>query len=349
MTDSPAVSPLTPPEATNSLIGHEDSERALLDAYRSARLHHAWMLEGPPGIGKATLAYRFARFVLANPDPLAVEVQESPDLGIPPDHSVARQVAAHAHPNLMMVERPRDEEGKPTKTAISVDIVRRLDRFLGSTPAGGNWRVVVVDPADELTRSAANALLKMLEEPPERCIFLLIAHMPGRLLPTIRSRCRRLALPPLPDTLLSSALGATIEPEDRDLAVHLARGSLGQALRILGAQGKDTARETLALLNALPDTDRHAVHTFAERLGQRGGDESFRLACDLLLDWIASRARGRARDGVDAAQLARWSEVWEKVGRTLSQTETYNLDRTQAVLSVFRSLTAVTSKDAALT
>ncbi|MCZ7596889.1 MAG: DNA polymerase III subunit delta', partial [Gammaproteobacteria bacterium] len=145
---------------------------------------------------------------MARPDPAAPEVVSAGDLGIDADHPVARQVRGRAHPDLLVLERPRGEDGGATKTVIPVEQVRRLVRFLGSTASAGGWRVVIVDPADDLNRAAANALLKMLEEPPRRTVFLLVAHLPGRLLPTIRSRCRRIVLKPLPDAAVAAMLAA---------------------------------------------------------------------------------------------------------------------------------------------
>ncbi len=335
----PDADSLDRPEATSILVGHQRAEMALLDSYRSGRVPHAWALEGPKGIGKATLAFRFARFVLAHPAPDAPDVAEAADLAVSPDGSDARQIAARAHPNLIVLERPRDEAGKATSSIIPVDSVRRVSRFLATTAAGGNWRIVVVDAADDLNRASANALLKMLEEPPARCLFLLVAHLPGRLLPTIRSRCRRLALKPLDPALIETVLRTGDEAGgDPALAARLAQGSLGRALELASAEGQETARRLLDLLEGMPRLDAGDAMHLAEWLGARGGEGRYRLASELLLDWIAQRTRSAAGDGRAAAQLARWSEVWEKVGRALAQTEIYNLDRTQTLLTALRSV-----------
>src|SRR6476660_7204283 len=181
------------PRQTSDLFGHREAEAALLNAYRSGRIPHAWLIGGPQGIGKATLAYRMARFVLAHGQPLAPSVQRAENLAIDPDDSVARQVAASSHGGLLTLERTANDRGV-MRTVITVDETRETIGFFGSTAAVDGWRVCVVDTVDELNANAANALLKILEEPPRRSILLLVTHAPGKVLPTIQSRCRKLAL-----------------------------------------------------------------------------------------------------------------------------------------------------------
>lgn len=340
---------IAPPEASRILIGHEAAERTLLDGYRSGRLPHAWLIDGPAGIGKATLAYRFARFLLAHPDPAGADMQAAADLGVADDSAVTRQIAARAHPNLVVLQRPRDEDGKTTGTSIPIDEIRRAGRFLATTAAGGGWRIVIVDAADDLLRPAANALLKMLEEPPTRSLFLLVAHMPGRLLPTVRSRCRRLPLKPLPEATVAEMLHAAGEgedPADLALAARLAQGSFGRALEIVSPEGRNTAHAVSEVLEQMPRLDAERLRALGERLGRRGGEAGFRLAGTMLLDWIAARTRQAARRGAVPGQLAPWSEVWEKVSRALAETEVFNLDRTQTLLMAFRSVSAAAVQDA---
>ena len=185
------------PRETAVLFGHTEVEQALLASYKSGRVPHAWLIGGPPGIGKATLAYRFARFVLAHPDPTAPEVQSAISLALDLENPVARRVAAQAQGDLLVLERVVNEQTGKLYTVIRVDDVRRTVSFFGSTAGEGGWRIAIVDAVDDLQREGANALLKVLEEPPERAILLLVSHAPGRELPTIRSRCRRLLLRPL--------------------------------------------------------------------------------------------------------------------------------------------------------
>jgi DNA polymerase-3 subunit delta' len=190
-------SELIAPRGTAVLYGHGEAEGALLDAYRGGRLPHAWLISGPAGIGKATLAYRMARFVLAHPDPRAPRVTGAQSLAIDADHPVARRIAAQAQGDLLVLERTINEKTGKLRQDIQVDDVRRTVGFFGSTAGEGGWRVAIVDSVDELNPAGANALLKVLEEPPRRALLLLVSHSAGRVLPTIRSRCRLLVLRPL--------------------------------------------------------------------------------------------------------------------------------------------------------
>ena len=186
--------PVPEPRANPDLLGHRDAEATILEAIRAGRMHHAWLITGPEGVGKATLAYRFARRLLAGQprDPAA-----EPSLALEPADPVFRRVAAGSHADLLTIERMFNEKTKRMRTQIAVEDVRTINGFMSLTPAEGGWRVVIVDGAEELNQASANALLKILEEPPPRAILLLVCAAPGRLLPTIRSRCRRLRLTPL--------------------------------------------------------------------------------------------------------------------------------------------------------
>ena len=225
------------PRETHALFGHRAAEATLAQAFAGGRLHHAWLLAGRAGIGKATLAYHMARHMLARPeerDPAAAT------LDVPPGSAATRQVARLAHPGLLVLRRPYDLKSKRLLSVISVDEVRRLRGFLGLTGAEGGWRVVIVDSADELNANAANALLKSLEEPPPRALFLLVTSQPSGLLPTIRSRCRRLDLAPLDAESLQRAAEAALEaaglkrpPADAwPQLARLADGSVRAALQL---------------------------------------------------------------------------------------------------------------------
>ena len=176
------------PRETCSLFGHGKAENDILRSLRPGNLPPALMIGGPPGIGKATLAWRLARFLLAIPEPLAVA--ENENLFVPPDHPVSRQIAALAHPDLVLLRREWNEEAKKFYTQIQVDDVRRAAHLFHQAAGQGGWRICIIDSAEDLNQSSANALLKLVEEPPPRSLFLIIAHRPGRMLPTLRSRCR---------------------------------------------------------------------------------------------------------------------------------------------------------------
>lgn len=333
--DPDALDGVPLPRERLSLIGHAAEEQALLAAYRSGRIHHGWLIGGPEGIGKATLAFRFARFLLANPDPSAPAVRAAPDLAVPENHPASRRVVAGAHPDLVHLRRPWDDKAKRFRTALTVDEVRRVTEFFGSTPGEGGWRVAIVDTADDMNANAANALLKVLEEPPRQAIFLVLAHQPGRLLPTIRSRCRKLTLAPLADAEVTRGL-ADLGLDGGDAVLRLAEGSLRRAVMALRSEAL-TLVERVTALAARPRPDILAVHGLADKLTFRGGDDDYRLAIDTLLDVAAERARKAALAG-DLMRGARWADTRAAVADLFARREIYNLDKRAALIAAFEAL-----------
>jgi DNA polymerase-3 subunit delta' len=335
-----AIEGMPLPRRRDDLVEQRAAEAKLLDAYRSGRIHHAWILGGPKGIGKATLAFRFARFVLAHPDPKAAEVRTARDLSVAPDHPVTRRIATGTHHDLLHLRRPWDEKAKRFKTELPVDEVRRTVGFFGSTAGEGGWRIAIVDAADDLNTNAANALLKVLEEPPPRSLFLVVAHAPGRLLPTIRSRCRRLDLAPLTPHAIAGALAASdIEGDPRAFAAaaELAEGSLRRAATLLASDGVGLRRSLDAILARAPDLDVEAAHAFADRVSARGADDALDVAVDFMTDIAAHRAESAlAEAGLAAA--ARWAEAHDEIGRIVARSDVLNLDRKAAVLACLRTL-----------
>jgi DNA polymerase-3 subunit delta' len=328
---------------TTVLFGHRDAEAALLNAYRSGRIPHAWLIGGAKGIGKATLAYRMARFVLAHRDPLAPDVQHARTLGVDPSDPVARHIASGAHGGLLVLERTANDKGV-MRTVITVDETRETISFFGSTAAVDGWRVCIVDTVDELNPNAANALLKILEEPPLRSLFLLVSHAPGRVLPTILSRCRRLALRPLstPDVIEAAAHAAELAIDDPALseAAEAAEGSVARALTLLGGDAVKLHQRTAAMLAALPQVDPRELHALGEALG---GNDRVALATfiDSVDRWMSERLRtGDAN--ANLPRLARLAEVWEKISRAARDTAEYNLERKPLVFSVFGMLAEAT-------
>ena len=320
------------------LFGHEDAERALLDSYQSGRIAHAWLIGGPPGIGKATLAYRLARFVLAHPDPGAADVQSATSLAVDPGNPVARRMAAQAQGDLLVLERGLNEQTGKLYTVIRVDDVRRTVSFFGSTAGEGGWRIAIVDAIDDLQREGANALLKVLEEPPARSLLLLVSHSPGRELPTIRSRCRRLLLRPLETSDVTRAITATTgldaEAPDVRQAAAAAEGSVGRALSLLDGAAIALRQRMLDLLSQLPDPDPRALHALGEAIG--GTDpRTLEAFMDMVNGWLSARLD---QGGQHKAQMARVAETWEKVNRAARDVETYNLERKPLVFTVFGAL-----------
>ncbi len=353
---------LPAPRENALLSGHEAAERELLDAFNSGRMSHAWLICGPRGIGKATLAYRFARFILSQSASdgggLFGDTPEASDgLYVAPDSPVFRRVAVAAHADLKTVERGyTDDSRRKQRTEIVVSDVRRIGPFLTKTPAEGGWRVVVVDGADDMNRNAMNAVLKVLEEPPKRSLLLLVCHNPGRLLPTVRSRCRRLTLQPLAPDVLGGLLTELLPEATTDDAALLARicdGSIGRAVTLAEEGGLDLYRDLIGLLETLPDIDIGALHGFADRLSRPGAENAFRTVGELLLGWLARAIRHaaapanaetapddtpRATRLIGQGNLDRWLQVWEKITLLLARTESVNLDRKQVLLSAVMAI-----------
>jgi DNA polymerase-3 subunit delta' len=314
-------------------------------------MHHAWLLGGPKGIGKATLAYRFARFVLAHPDPATAAVREAQDLSVAEDAPAFRKVANRSHPNLLVLERPYDEQNKRFRTELTVPEIRKTVTFFGSTSGETGWRIAIVDPADDMNQSSANALLKALEEPPARALFLIVSHAPGRLLPTIRSRCRRLDVAPLAAAAIATALASHGDPDhEAALVSGLAEGSLRRAITLIDGDGIETYRSLTALLATLPDLNMDAAHAFADRVSGRGNDDAWAGFSDMLSAWLNRRVRGEKEPDSEAepgatvlgTPLESWAEVWETLRRSVEQTDELNLDRKRTVLSILMSLARAT-------
>lgn len=321
------------PRANPDLFGQDGAALALLEAAQGGRPHHAWLLAGPLGVGKATLAYRYARWLLAG-QPDAVEQP----LRVDPRDPVFARVANGAHADLRTLS-PEVAEGK-VKRQISVEEAREVPRFLSMTPAEGGWRAVIVDEAAALANEAQNALLKTLEEPPARAVLILVTDAPDRLLPTVRSRCRRLDLPALETPLLESLLGRWL-PEmgegERATLAGLAAGSPGRALRLAEGEALALQEEVESFLRSLPRPEPRALHVLADRLAAKRDGSSFTTFVNLLRDAIATAVRQTGRGAppppwLGQRPLADWAGLWDTLGRMAEETELLNLDRKQAVL-----------------
>ena len=347
------------PRANPLFVGHEPAWVGLTEALRTGRMPHAWLITGPRGIGKATLAFRFARHVFAHVDENAAasslfgcEATAAKDPTSEPEHPVFRRVAAGGHADLMTVERQYNAERKRTATDIVVADVRDVSRFLALTPAEGGWRIVIVDAAEDMNNNAANALLKILEEPPQRALLLLISHAAGRLPATVRSRCHRIALKPLADGQVGDLLARyrpDLPADDREALVSLAEGRIGRALGLADAGGLTVASEVAALMETLPEIDVVTLHAFGERVARDSGGSAFETVGDILRWWLARIIRVAATGSTPptgpeqavmtrlaaAGGLDRWLEVWEKTDGLLSRADAFNLDRKHVLLDVF--------------
>jgi len=328
------------PRETAHLAGHDAALGRAARAIRAGHPPQAWLITGPPGVGKATLAYRIARYLLA----FGATERGPEDLAVPERNGDAMQVAAGSHPGLLVLRRGISEKtGKPM-TVVSVDEVRRLGPFFGLTSGAGGWRVVIVDTADDMNENAANALLKLLEEPPSRAMLLLISNMPGRLLPTIRSRCQRLDLRPLDMPVLEKELARLLPDSDAGERAALARlsgGSLGLALHLSESDGVELAREADRMIDQAGRPDLAAVMSLGERIARiTDGLDGF---ASFLTQALADRIRARARAG--QPHLDRWVECLARLNESFERTIGLNLEPRQTLLGAAATL-ARTSRSA---
>jgi DNA polymerase-3 subunit delta' len=320
------------PRAVFTLVGQDTALSRVSRAIRAGRPPQALLISGPPGIGKATFAYRVARYMLR----YGATDQGPEDLSVPTNDSVSLQVTAGAHPGLLALKRGLNDSGK-LMTVLSVAEVRKLAGFFGMTSGAGGWRVAIIDTADDMNDAAANALLKALEEPPSRAMLMLLANAPGRLLPTIRSRCQRVELKPLSDDLLESALAERLPDmgdNERAMLARLAGGSLGAALALASDDGLAIAEDAERLIDNAASPDVTAAFALADRLGRMtDGTERFG---QFLIQTLADRIRKRAMS--DAPRLDRWTAVLEKLKGSFVRTDALHLDPRQTILSAGRAL-----------
>ncbi len=335
------------PRHATVLIGHAAAEAEMLSAYREGRLAHAWLIGGPEGSGKATLAWRFARFLFANPDPAARAVREARDLSVDPSSPAARHLTSMAHPDFALVRRVWQTKEKKFTSEIRVDDVRAALQVFQMSAAFGGWRICLVDCAEDLNASSANALLKMIEEPPARALILIVAHRPGQVLPTIRSRCRRLRVDPLSPRDIVDVVETLGEPwTDADPAVIAAAagrasGSVREALARLAPASEGVGALIDSTLAALPHPDPRAVAKLAEALSSRASNEAFEAFHRALYDWLAAHAANTV-----ASPLGAWEAgaLWDRVRDATRETEALNLDRRLHVLALFAEIAAAAKR-----
>ena len=327
------------PRQTARLIGQDQALAIVSRALRSGRPPQAWLICGPPGVGKATLAYRIARYLLA----YGASDRGPADLSVPANDAASVQVAAGSHPGLLVLKRGVDPETGKVMSVLSVGEVRRLSGFFGMTSGAGGWRVAVVDTADDMNDNAANALLKLLEEPPSRAMLLVLSNMPGRLLPTVRSRCQRLNLRPLCESDMEAELGRLLPDQnaaERAALARLARGSLGAALTLAGGEGLMLAEEADRLIDQAAQPDIPALFALAEKLSRI--TDGLDILGGFLTQALAERIRARAVGG--QLHLNRWVGALEKLNKNFARSEAVHLDPRQTLLSSAREMNAASRR-----
>jgi DNA polymerase III subunit delta' len=324
------------PRANPFLYGHDAAMTAIEDALHKGRLHHAWLITGPPGIGKATLAFHFARRLLAQSD------EDGKAWNLDPTDLVFRRIAAGTHADLLTVEKGYNEKTKRERSEIVVDDVRDIADFMRLTPAEAGWRVVIVDGVENLNRNASNALLKVLEEPPQQAILLMTCAAPGRLLPTIRSRCRTLRLSPLSDVDMQTVLTnmqLKLPPNELNQLITLADGSPGRAWMLVQANGLQIASLVTKTLESLP---KPRIYDIIDSLGKiDSGLMDFltllraQLSATLRTNIIETSGTGKKTtpDWLHLHTTDRWAEIWQEITKIQIETTSYNLDERQAVIS----------------
>ncbi|MCV6824897.1 MULTISPECIES: DNA polymerase III subunit delta' [Halocynthiibacter] len=360
------------PRETTKLLGQAKAEAAFLEAFNTGRMHHGWLITGPRGVGKSTLAWRIARFLIAQPPAgddsgLFGDAPPAPtSLDISSDHPVSQRIAALSEPQLFLLRRAANDKGDGLKTVITVDEVRRLKSFLSLSATDGGRRVVIVDAADEMNVSAANALLKLLEEPPDDTILLLVSHQPSGLLPTIKSRCRELRCTPLsPDDLATALATAGVEEiSDPTVLAALAAGSVGEAMRLVTLGGHQIYQTLCDLFHAAPGLDRPRALAMAESAVGKKNAERYELLLDMFDLFLSRMARAgvsgppviEAAKGEIAlfAKLAptprhgrRWAELQQSLSARVRHGRAVNLDPAALILDMLLKMDQTAAEVAA--
>lgn len=331
------------PAETRELVGHEDTIQQILQQYSSGRMHHGLLLTGPRGIGKATLAFRIASHIFryANPSdaPLSFDTPIQND-------AIDGKISARSHPNLLHMARPWDEKVKKFKTKLTVDTIRQTTSFFGTSRGESGWRVAIVDAADDMNPQASNALLKILEEPPEQTLFFVLSHSPAKVLPTIRSRCQQVFMKPLEDAQVIGVLNRFGELDgmseaDRTLLAKLSKGSIRTGILLARENGLEIYKTFMKACDRLDKPDWAQIQAMAEKVTARGKEDGFRMLLEFANEFMEAHATGRVGEKNNAdniSTLARWAQVWEKTQNSIRLADGYNLDKKQVIINLFQDM-----------
>ncbi|MHA1539090.1 MAG: DNA polymerase III subunit delta' [Alphaproteobacteria bacterium] len=361
---------ILPPKEQTDLLGHDEALAHFWDVFNTGRAHHAWLVTGTKGIGKASFVYKIIREILAEThvvqelataesstgglfgDALPMTAPATETLeedvytgeGLAPDHPVFKQVASGVHPDLFVME---SELEMGAGSQIKVDEVRKLSSFTTMTSANNGWRIALVDPVDQLNRNAANALLKILEEPPKKTLIFLVCHAPGKLLPTIRSRCRVLKMKTLPEDVIEELIEENfklVSSGDQRMLTRYAEGSFGRAVNFYDNDGLTIYKSFLNLMETFPKFNTADLYKFCEKSAKEA--DGFVTTVNMLFWWMGKNMTAvHTGDGAEEfsqyfkeENLPEWLALWDKMQELLGQTKVFHLDRKQVLLSLFSTM-----------
>lgn len=361
------------PKYNTALIGHGEAERLFLEAFNDDRLHHAWLISGPKGVGKASFAWRAAKFLLVHGnDPIdsgdslfgdALPPANYESLSVDTEDDTVARILAGTHGDVREIARSISKDTGKMRKEVVIDDIRKLISYSTQTSSEGGWRIAILDSVDDLNVAASNALLKLLEEPPKRTLLFLVSHSPGKLLPTIRSRCRALQLKTLPSDSVKAVLAAkfpSLSVEDMAALSVLSEGAPGKACYYGANDAISLYRDLVSLKASMPNLDVPHLHKFAEQLAGVKADERYRLFVQLMafinLRIIRFMATGQAPDPVFAAEasllnsmaakssLDRWMDLWEKTAELMIRTDAVHLERKQVIINIFSQMAVLVSR-----
>lgn len=362
---SDALSGAQHPRLTYRIFGHTGAETEFLAAYNTARMHHAWIVSGPKGIGKATLAWKISKFVLANQTDTAMpEESNANSLSIDPNNPIARRIDALSEPNMFLVRRPWDEKTKRLKSAITVDEIRKLKNFFMLSATDGGWRIAIIDAADEMNVAASNALLKILEEPPNKVLLILVCHQSSRLLPTIRSRCRTLRCNKLDPENLQNALAPTefeVGADARAISI-LADGSVGESIDLITNNGVEIYQNIVKSISSGARVDRAIALKLANACVGKTAEQTYALTTKLIHYFIARLAKYGAMQPNDFTEAAtgeaqilsnlspnantarKWANISQELSTRVTHAKAVNLDPSSVILDMFLKIEETAQK-----